>query len=51
MRKFETFAGWAADQHAKQKRIISVLRRLVKKTAPSLTESVKWGNGCWLGEE
>ncbi len=51
MKKFETFPQWAADQHAKQKKIISALRKLVKKTAPSLCESVKWGNGCWLGEE
>jgi hypothetical protein len=51
MRKFATFAEWAADQHDRQKSMIRALRRLVKKTAPSLTEAVKWGNGCWLGEE
>ncbi len=51
MKKFDTFAGWAADQQTKQKKIISALRKLVKKTAPTLIESVKWGNGCWLGEE
>lgn len=51
MKKYETFALWAADQLPKHKRIIGALRKLVKKTAPKLTESVKWGNGCWLGKE
>jgi hypothetical protein len=51
MKKYMTFAGWAADQLVKQKKLISALRKLVKKAAPTLTESVKWGNGCWIGEE
>ncbi len=51
MKSYETFSLWAADQLTKQKRMISALRKLVKKAAPSLTESVKWGNGVWLGEE
>lgn len=51
MKKFETFAQWAADQHARQKKMIGAIRKLVKKTSPTLTESVKWGNGVWLGKE
>src|SRR3954463_5276794 len=51
MKKYETFPQWAADQLAKQKKAISALRKLMKKVAPSLKESVKWGNGVWLGEE
>src|SRR3954471_3986259 len=51
MKKFDTFAHWAADQHAHQKKMINALRKLMKKTAPALVESVKWGNGVWLGEE
>ena len=51
MKKYETFPKWAADQLAGQKKIISAIRKLVKKTAPSLTETVKWGNGCWIGKE
>src|SRR6478609_1194473 len=51
MKKFDTFAQWAADQHAWQKKLITALRKLVKKTSPSLGESVKWGNGVWLGKE
>ena len=51
MKKFDTFASWAADQHLTQKKMIGALRKLVKKKAPTLNESVKWGNGCWLGKE
>lgn len=51
MKKFETFAAWASDQHANQKKLINALRKLMKKSAPTLVESVKWGNGVWLGEE
>lgn len=51
MRKHETFAQWAADQTPKHKTIIRALRKLMKKVAPTLTESVKWTNGCWIGEE
>lgn len=51
MKKYMTFARWAAEQQPKQKKVISALRKLVKRTAPTLSESVKWGNGCWLGEE
>ena len=28
--------------------MIGALRRFVKREAPRLEESVKWGNGCWL---
>lgn len=51
MKEFKTFAQWAADQRTSQKKMISALRKLVKKAAPTLVESVKWGNGVWLGEE
>src|SRR5678815_2563059 len=26
-------------------------RKFVKRTAPELSEAVKWGNGCWLGKK
>ena len=51
MKKYEKFGHWAADQLPNQKRMISSLRKLIKTKAPTLTESVKWGNGVWLGEE
>ena len=51
MKKYETFPSWATDQLTSQKKMISALRKLMKKVAPTLVESVKWGNGVWLGKE
>lgn len=51
LKKFETFEQWAKDQHAHQKKLITAIRKLMKRVAPKLSESVKWGNGVWLGEE
>ena len=51
MKNHRTFAAWAADRPAKLKPVARALRALVKKRAPSLTETVKWGNGAWIGEE
>lgn len=51
MKSYETFALWLADQRPQHQKIIKLLRKLVKKTAPSLTETIKWGNGCWEGKE
>ena len=51
MKSYESFAKWAADQKPEHKRIISAVRKFVKKTSPSLSESVKWSNGVYLGKE
>jgi len=48
MKAYATFDLYLADQSPKNKRIIRALRTFVKRTAPKLEESVKWGNGCWL---
>ena len=48
MKNFDTFADWFKEQPAKQKRMISELRKLVAKTSPKLIESSKWTNGVWL---
>jgi hypothetical protein len=48
MKAYETFDLYLADQPAKNQTIIRALRRFVKRVAPKLEESVKWGNGCWL---
>ncbi len=48
MKSYPTFAAYLADQPAKNQAIIRALRRFVKSVAPSLTESVKWSNGCWV---
>src|SRR5260370_27423307 len=39
---------YLAEQPRKHQVIIRALRKFVKRVAPSLQESVKWGNGCWL---
>jgi len=48
MKVYESFSDWKKDQSAKNKRLIGALELLVKKTAPHLNTSVKWGQGCWL---
>lgn len=48
MKSYPTFDDYLADQSRDNRAIIRELRALVKKTAPKLVESVKWGNGCWL---
>ncbi|HTL04245.1 MAG TPA: DUF1801 domain-containing protein [Gemmatimonadales bacterium] len=48
MKSYPSFAAYLADQPARNQRIIRALRSYVKRSAPRLEESVKWGNGCWL---
>jgi hypothetical protein len=48
MKKYNNFDEYFADQSPKNRSIIRALRRFVKRVAPGLQESVKWGNGCWL---
>jgi len=48
MKAYETFDLYFADQSRKNQKIIKALRAFVKRAAPTLVESVKWGNGCWL---
>ena len=48
MKAYATFDLYLADQPPKNRAIIKALRAFVKRTAPRLEESVKWGNGCWL---
>ena len=47
MKSYASFAEWKGDQSAKNQRLIGALSRLVKETAPELTPTVKWGQGCW----
>ena len=51
MKKYGSFDEYLADQSPKNRSIIRALRRFVKRVAPGLQESVKWGNGCWLKEQ
>lgn len=53
MPKMKTYPGFDAyldDQSAPNQEIIRALRELVNGAQPALTEDVKWGNGCWVGE-
>jgi hypothetical protein len=48
MKAYATFDLYLADQPPKNRTLIRALRKFVKRKAPKLQESVKWGNGCWL---
>ena len=50
MNAYASFDDYSKDQTPKNQSIIRALRRFVKRAAPGLTEAVKWGNGCWVGE-
>jgi hypothetical protein len=49
MKAYATFDDYAKDQNPDNCKIINALRRFVARVQPKLSESVKWGNGCWLG--
>lgn len=48
MKAYASFDLYLADQPPKNRTVIRALRRFVGRAAPKLTESVKWGNGCWV---
>ena len=50
MKAYASFDDYLTDQTASNRNIIRALRTFVKRTAPDLQESVKWGNGCWLND-
>jgi hypothetical protein len=49
MKRYESFDDYLEDQTSKNRAIIGALRQFVKRTHPALSETVKWGNGCWVG--
>jgi hypothetical protein len=51
MKSYQSFDEYLKDQSPKNQAIIRGLRRLVKRVEPGLSEAVKWGNGCWIGEK
>jgi hypothetical protein len=51
MKSYASFAAWKRDQSPRNQKSITALSRLVKKTAPDFTPSVKWGQGCWIMDE
>ena len=48
MKNYASFAEWKADQSAENQLLISKLQGLIEQTAPQLTTTVKWGQGCWV---
>jgi hypothetical protein len=48
MQSYPSFDAYLGAQAPLQQAIIRKLRALVKRSAPQLVESVKWGNGCWV---
>ncbi len=48
MRSYASFDAYLAAQSPAQQRILRRVRVLVKRAAPGLVETVKWGNACWL---
>ncbi len=51
MKTYGSFDEYLKDQSPSNQTIIRGLRRLVKRVEPGLSESVKWGNGCWIGSK
>jgi hypothetical protein len=49
MKTYGSFDEYLEDQTPRNQAIIRGLRRLVKRVEPGLSETVKWGNGCWVG--
>ena len=51
MKAYACFDDYLDDQTPRNRAIIGALRRFVKRVEPTLTEAVKWGNGCWIGSK
>ena len=47
MKAYASFDQYLAGQTPRNQNVIRALRTFVKRVAPQLQESVKWGNGCW----
>jgi hypothetical protein len=48
MKAYASFEEYLAGQTPRNQAVIRALRTFVRRVAPQLQESVKWGNGCWL---
>ena len=51
MKVYASFDQYLADQAPRNQQVIRALRTFVKRKAPELHESVKWGNGCWVQDK
>ena len=50
MKAYESFSDWKKDQSPRNQRLVVSLVRLIKETAPHLSATVKWGQGCWVDD-
>ena len=48
MKAYASFDQYLEGQAPRNQDVIRALRKFVKRVAPQLQESVKWGNGCWV---
>ena len=48
MKAYASFDQYLAGQTPGNRDVIRALRTFVRRVAPQLQESVKWGNGCWV---
>ena len=48
MKSYASFDDYFAGQARRNQDVIRTLRTFVRRVAPGLQESVKWGNGCWV---
>ena len=51
MKAYASFDDYLAGQRPRNRVIVGALRDFVKRVEPGLSESVKWGNGCWIGQK
>ena len=51
MKTYASFNDYLKDQPSNNQGVIRALRTFVKRVAPRLEESVKWGNGCWVKDK
>lgn len=51
MKSYESFDLWKKDQAKSLQPLIQSLRKLVNDCSLPLTETVKWGNGCWTKDD
>jgi len=49
MKAHASFDEYREAQSPKNQDIIRAFRTFVKRIEPKLSEAVKWGNGCWIG--
>ena len=49
MKAYASFDAYVKEQKPRNRRIIQALRKFVRRKEPAMSETVKWGNGCWVG--